>query len=134
MPTLSSISRLHNVIESNLFMTTGNLDYDRVTDAIILLANAAHDYNSPEPNEPWDLYAIGEFACADINDLIVGAYWHYTEWHGGQWSKEYAALSALGQYFSPGMTTGPEPDSRERDVYLALHDMAASELSAQLQA
>ena len=125
--TLSSIKRLHNVIEQSLFMTTGKLDYDRVTDALITLSNAVYTYDGD--NEDW--FYIGELSNCSLADLIPGAYWHYTEWHSGQWSKGYAALSALGQVFRPGMTS-LEPDTAEYDVYNALDLMASGsqEISA----
>ena len=123
MAELHNIERIYNVIDNSLFMTTGELDYDRITDAIIKLANSVDDYfegpNAPkfEGYEVWD---IGENSggCT-LSELIVGAYWHYTEWHNGQWSKGYAALSALGQVFNPGMTM-PE---RDNEAYVALEAM-----------
>ena len=51
---------------------------------------------------------LGEGLECSLSDLIPGAYWSLTEWHGGQWSEEYAALCALGSIFSPGMTCPPE--------------------------
>ena len=56
-----------------------------------------------------------------LMDLIVGAYWHYTEWHSGQWSKGYAALSALGRIYSPNMET-VDPDNM---AYQGLNRLAA---------
>ena len=97
-----NIERLYNVIDCSLFRINGSLDYDRITDAIISLANTVHNYDGDTENI-W--YTIGEGGECSLGDLIVGAYWHYTEWHGGQWSKGYQALSALGQVFNPGMTS-----------------------------
>ena len=55
--------------------------------------------------------------------MIVGAYWHYSEWHGGQTSDGYAALCALGKIFRPGMT-GPEEGNM---TYQMLEEMAETE-------
>ena len=50
-------------------------------------------------------WSIGESTDASLDNLIVGAYWALSEWHGGQSSDTYAALCALGSIFSPGMTS-----------------------------
>ena len=118
MSDLNNIKRYFKVIDASLFTICGKLDYDRVTDAIIKLSNAVHNFDiSDDGYEIWD---IGEFGSCSLDELIVGAYWHFTEWHAGQWSKGYAALSALGQVFAPGMT-GPESDN---EAYQALNTMA----------
>jgi hypothetical protein len=62
-------------------------------------------------------WSIGEFTEASLDCLIIGAYWSLSEWHGGQWSPEYAALCALGTVFSPGMTNPPEEDEPEFTAY-----------------
>jgi hypothetical protein len=58
-----------------------------------------------------------------LDDLIVGAYWHYSEWHGGQSSKSYVALCALGQVFTPGMSRADE----DNEAYQALNSLAERE-------
>jgi len=116
--TRKNISRLYGVINNNVFTVCGELDYDRVTDAVIVLANAVHEYEGDYDA----IWYIGEFGDCCLSDFIVGAYWHYTEWHAGQWSKGYAALSALGQVFSPNM----EDVEADNDAYIALNAMAAS--------
>jgi len=103
MTTLSSIKRLYRAIDASVFCTTGNLDYSRVTDAVIVLANSVNDF--PMSDDGFEIWNIGESGNCYLSDFIVGAYWHYTEWHAGQCSKGYAALSALGQVFSPGMSS-----------------------------
>ena len=115
---LNNIKRYFCVVDNALFTINGKLGYDRVSDAIIALANAVHEYDGDNN----DMWSIGEFGECSLDNLIVGAYWHYTEWHAGQWSKGYAALCALGQVFSPGMT-GPEDDN---SAYMLLNEMAAS--------
>ena len=117
MTRLTNIKRYYRVIDNSLFMAAGTLDYARVTDAIIKLSNTVHDYDG----ENDDMWYIGEFGSCCLDDFIVGAYWHFAEWHGGQWSKGYEALSALGQVFRPGMS-GSESDN---EAYLALATMAS---------
>ena len=94
-------------------------DYETATRLIILLAVQLDE--TP-------VWWIGEHDEFDIASLVVGAYWHYTEWHGGQRSLEYRALSALGQIFSPGMTTGPE-EGGELYAYEMLADLAQQEVA-----
>jgi hypothetical protein len=117
--TLNSIKRLYKVIYGSVFMTTGSLDYDRVTDAIISLANAVHDYDGDTD----DLWYIGEDGLCCLSEFIVGAYWHYTECHSGQWSKGYQALSTLSMIFSPRMSS-LDHEAEEYEAYSALNDIA----------
>jgi len=117
MSDLNNITRYFDVINNSLFLTNGVLGYDRITDAIIALSNTIAGYDGDTEEIWW----IGESGNCCLSDLIVGAYWHYTEWHSGQWSKGYAALSALGYIFNPGMTY-PETDN---EAYIMLNDMAA---------
>jgi len=96
----------------------GTLDYDRITQAITLLADTVANTETDE-----FIWSIGESGHFHLDSLIVGAYWHYSEWHGGQSSPEYAALSSLGGVFSPNMSI-LEVDSSEYDVYSQLNDLA----------
>ena len=114
---LRHIKRLVRVINATLQYTTGSLTYDRVTEALTRLANVVSDYDG----DGEDLWYIGEGSCEMLADMIPGAYWHFTEWHDGQWSPSYAALSALGTVFSPGCGS-PE---RDNATFLALETMAS---------
>jgi hypothetical protein len=94
------------ILESDVFRLNGPaID---LPEALLSLAVAVRDHETDEST-----WSLGEFTEAPLGDLIVGAYWTLTEWHAGQASPEYAALCALGQIFSPGMTSGPDPDSCE---------------------
>ena len=109
------ISALHAVIAgSSVFRLDGPaIDLPA---ALIALANAVHEL--PDTDETEFIWSsIGEHTECPLGDLIVGAYWALTEWHGGQSSDTYAAMCALGQVFKPGMSGGPEPDSGEESVY-----------------
>jgi len=124
--TVHNIERLYKVIDSSVFTVTGTLDYDRVTDAIIELANAVHSYDFDPDSDGYEIWDIGEFGACSLSEFIVGAYWHYSEWHAGQWSNGYAALSALGQVFSPGMSSSED----DNEAYTGLNAMA--ELNSEL--
>jgi hypothetical protein len=93
------------------------MDYARITASITALAN--HVYSASDLDEfVWD--TVGEYGEFTLGDLIEGAYWHYTEWHGGMLSSGYGALCALGEVYSPGM------DSCETDnvAYQLLNELA----------
>lgn len=100
--------------------------YADATRAVIALADTLAETETDE--FIWD--RVGEFGDFTLGDLIIGAYWHYTEWHSGQASIEYAALSALGGIFSPGMMAGPEPDTGQMAVYEWLEELANAEIAA----
>lgn len=117
--TIKNITKLHQLISNSLFTINASLDYERITDAFVVLGSALADLDTDE-----SVWYIGEYSYACLGDLIVGAYWHYSEWHGGQWSQSYVALCALGSIYSPGMADGPEDDSAELDVHNKLNTMA----------
>jgi hypothetical protein len=101
----------HAIMRSEVFRTDGNpIDLPR---ALQLLGKAVHGRDMDE--FVWS--AMGECTEAPLGDLIVGAYWALTEWHAGQSSPSYAAMCALGRVYSPGMSSGPEPESGEADAY-----------------
>jgi hypothetical protein len=91
------------------------MDYTRITEGFIRMCDCIIASETDETT-----WWLGECDYATLDTLIVGAYWHYSEWHAGQNSLEYAALSALGRIFSPGMG-GPEDDN---DIYIALGETA----------
>jgi hypothetical protein len=113
---LHRIDRLFSAIDATLFTIHPKLDYDGTIKAIAKLADMVHAYDG-DSDQLWE---IGEFGCAPLDSLLIGAYWFLADYHGGQDSSEYAALSAIGQVFSPGMTAGPEPDSSEETAYSGL--------------
>ena len=116
MITDKSINRLFKVIDNSLFTINGTLDYSRVTDALILLADTVHNFDG----DCTELWHIGENGACCLDDVIIGAYWHYADWHKGQYSIEYGALCSLRRVFDPQMTTG----STDNEAYLALEAMA----------
>jgi hypothetical protein len=110
-----NLERLFKVAEKNIFTINGTMDYPRIVE---LLTRIASEVEETETDD--DTWAIGEFSYCCLPDLITGAYWHFTEWHAGQSSPEYAALCALGYVFDPGMSC-PEYDN---EAYILLAEMA----------
>jgi len=118
--TIKKITALHAELEQALFFINPKLDYIEVIEKLTEFANLIHALD--EGNDKW-LY-IGDCSSATPPDLLIGAYWHLTEWHSGQWSDSYAAMCAIGEVFHPGMSNGPEEESSEHYVYTALNTMA----------
>ena len=114
---LKNVKTMARMIDRNLFQIGGTLDYSRITCAITRLADMIADCDGGE--EIWWI----ELNSGSLDELIVGAYWHYSQWHGGQSSIGYAALSALGNIFSPGMggeetnETSQELDNMAREYF-----------------
>jgi len=115
-----NIKALHAIIAASSIFRTDGATID-LPAALIALADAVHalDYTDDSTESMWG--SVGEHTECPLGDLIIGAYWALTAWHGGQTSDTYAALCALGQVFNPGMTSGPEPGSGEADVFDALN-------------
>ena len=113
---LENITTLHAAIaESSIFRIDGPvIDFPA---ALIALANAVHELDHTDDDKESMWFSVGEHTECPLGDLITGAYWSLSEWHGGQASDTYAALCALGQVFSPGMSDGPEEYSCEYRVY-----------------
>lgn len=124
---MKNINRIYNIINRSLFYTDGNLNYDRITEAITLIANEIRRTDYDECDS--DYWTIGEFEACPLTELIVGAYWHYVECHSGQDSAEYVALSALGRIFNPGMSCCEQ----DNEAYLALNSFYASTKSTEPQ-
>ncbi len=118
--SIRNIERLYNVAYNTIFTINGKLPYERVTACIIKLV----DMVANTETEEFTLQTVGEFNEACLSDLIIGAYWHYSEWHGGQDSAGYAALCALGRIYWPNMETGPEQETGEYCAYELLHQLA----------
>lgn len=108
-------------IES-LFHSVQLSDYPGFIEQISELSNVIADYEG----ETETIWYLGEHGDYTLDALLVGAYWHLTCWHGGQDSKSYAALCAIGRVFNPGMTNGPEDESSEKDIYDTLDTVATN--------
>lgn len=114
MKDLKAIKKEFQLIHDSLFLITGTIEYINLAAAFISLSKLVHDYEG----ESDDIWYIGEHSMCSLDNLIVGAYWHYSDWHDGKVG--YAALSALGTIFNPNMA-GAEEDN---EAYQALNTMA----------
>lgn len=117
---LKNIQRLYSVAYNTIATINGRLSYERVTDCIIKLANLVAETETPE----FFLQETGEFKEFALDSLLIGAYWHYEQWHNGQSSRGYRALSAIGRIYSPGMESEPEQGTGERIAFEQLHKLA----------
>ncbi len=115
---MKNIIRIYNVLESSLFTIHGKLDYDRVMDGIILLCDHINQEENTE--QIWEY----QKHRAAIMDFLPGAYWHFTEWHGGQDSKGYAVLCAIGSIFSPQWSDLAYDNDGEISTYCQLERLA----------
>ncbi len=100
------------ILASSLF----RIDGERIDLPAKMIELADAVKAAPDDESIW---YIGEFSEACLDDLIVGAYWAFSEWHAGQASDSYAALCALGSIFNPGMTNAPDEDSSAWPAYSA---------------
>jgi hypothetical protein len=120
---IPKIKALHRAIEKTLFYRNPPLTYAKTVQALNLLARLISDY--PGDNDDW-IY-IGECSCISLDSLLVAAYWHLSHWYSGQWSDEYRALCAIGEIFSPGMSSEPVRGGSEYHCYKALDATARRE-------
>jgi len=122
MKTLDLVEKITLELCAALFEKGG--DYSAIESGAVALVEAVE--NLPDDCEAWPY--LNDTGAATPSDLIEGLYWHFAEWHGGQSSDGYAALSALGGVFQPGAcSNGPEADSAAENVYVCAGEMAAAE-------
>lgn len=112
-----NLNQLHHDIVKSIYNVDPVFSYDDIHQKVIDLCNII----SEEEETEW----MHSELDVSLDSLIVGAFWHYTEWHRGQHDITYAALSQLGTIFSPGMTAGCDEDSPEEEVYQLLEQFAA---------
>lgn len=103
----------NKIMSSSLFRLDGE-DID-LTQALTDLGNQVMEADEAD----WNL---GELLDCSLPDLIVGAYWALTEWHGGQHSSTYAAMCSLGRVFNPGYASGPEEGTSEEYAYQVVNE------------
>jgi hypothetical protein len=115
--TMKTIERLLGVVDKGLFNRFSTLGYDRTIEAIVRLSSEVNDCDD---DVEWH---VGEGGSCTLDSLLVGAYWYCVDYHGGQWSAEYALQCNIGGYFDPGMSS-LEKDSSEFDAYVALAVLA----------
>lgn len=118
MARAETVMAFNRLVSCSLFRI-GGTEID-IAKALITLAECVK--NEPDDDDSW-LY-LGEYGDFCCHDLIVAGYWAMADCHGGQASTEYAALSALGDIFQPGMSSQPtsEDDGPEYWPYKAICD------------
>jgi len=112
-----TIERYLCIATNAISRTDSTLGYERTIEAIIKLAEVVHSSETDEGT--WELEANGIV----LGSLLVGAYWHFSDYHNGQGSDGYRALSIIGQIYNPGCAKGPEPETAENDIYTQLESM-----------
>ena len=113
---LKNIKNLQKIIARSLFRINPPLSKGRILIAIGKLADMVAD--SGEGENIW--YLSDDYPTADI---LIGAYWFCSHYHGGQRSPEYLILSKIGRVYSPAkLARGPKPDSVESDTYQNLEN------------
>ena len=120
---MKNIERLYSVIDNSVFTINGKLSYNRIMDAVLLLCDAIEADSSKDES----IWYIGDCKTACLADFIVGAYWHFTEWHEGQDSKSYLCLCALGGIFTPNMAMLDPENCGEYSTYEQLDALARME-------
>ena len=88
-------------------------------EGILELANAYIDLGAAATDEAAYEYHHG----LGLFELFVGAYHYCSDYHGGQWGKEYEILCIIGQFYKPsrGRIEGDE-DEDALLVYAALEN------------
>lgn len=117
--SIQKIEKLHKEITDSIMTINPVYTYDELPAKIIELCNVINETETDE-----SVWYIGEHTEAMLSDLLIGAFWHYTEHHTGQFSDGYGVYCAISTIFSPGMTDGPEDGSQEQDVYDQLAELA----------
>ena len=102
----ASLETAFNAIALSSMFRLDGPTIDNLPAAFITLC-AEIDHAEDDDGEIW---TIGEFGEFSLDSLIVGAFWAFTECHGGQYSDTCKALSALGGIFNPGRTYPPTSD------------------------
>jgi hypothetical protein len=90
------MKRLQKVI-CRALASTSSMSYERTLLAIEKMASMV--FHTEEC--VWESEEFG----ISLDSLIIGAYCFCADYHGGQWSPEYRALSALGKVFRPGSSS-----------------------------
>ena len=116
---MQSIEKAYTKVIENIGAT--HHYYDLVS-AILELAEEINAYKG----DTEAIWYLGEHTEFCLMDFIPAAYWHFAQWHGGQNSLEYRALSALGGIFTPNMSCEPEKDDPEYYAFITLGEIAAN--------
>ena len=98
--TIESISKLHEKLNNALFRIDSKLSYLEIVQTFIDLCDLINETDIDE-----SLWWINDHLETSLDELITGAYWHFEQYHEGQESLTYAALSSLGSIYTPNFET-----------------------------
>ena len=119
---MNTIQEKYKTISDSIFNTDAPLAYDDLHHKIIELVDLIKEVDDEDTDLLW---SVGEYDACNISDFIVGAYWHYADWHEGQTSETYLALCALGSVYSPGLTTIESEEGAARECYELMGELAS---------
>lgn len=114
------VTRLHRVCERALFSADSTLDINRTIEALTRLATAVLDHRG----DSCKLWMVGADSNAAVDSLLIGAYYHAADYHGGQSCPVYVLLCQIGQIYTPGYSERDDLDEAERMVVDALEALA----------
>lgn len=116
-PEYEKIKQSFDIIIKALFRIDATLTYTETILEIEKLCNLIIETETEE-----SVWNIGEYDEACLSDLISGAFWFFTDYHGGEFSLEYRVFSRLGEIFKPNCST-LEEDCPEHEVYQMLEEL-----------
>ncbi len=79
------------------------------------------DMQDPERDDMLALLKETYGVDAEPFDVEAAIYWFANDWHGGQWSNLYSALST-SPYRPGACENGPDPESPAADMYATLEE------------
>lgn len=120
---MKALEQAYDAIHDAIATTKGGLEYSELSSRFVELCELLT--TELEKNDQTEsIWYIGEFNDFTLADLIIGAFWHYSDYYLGQNSESYQALCMLGDLYSPGNALAPEPESGEQTAYKLLNELA----------
>jgi len=123
MSNTKNIKRMFAVINHNVATINGAMDFVRVSLCIRRLVELIEKRGDVAEFEDFELWDIGEHGEFTLDALLVGAYWFYMEYSGGQYSDTYLTQCFIGRIFKTGYTDGVEAGSGESTAYELLETL-----------
>ena len=118
---LKNITNLTKLIDKSITSTSRTLSYDRLINAIDLLAYTVKKYGGADHD--W-MYINDDSYTTET--ILIGAYWHLYGYNKGRGSASYRAMRAIRRVYNPKADFGTEPGSCESYFLDALNELADS--------
>jgi len=118
--SLTRIKVLFDIINTELCTINAIGDWQVMESLLTEFFDCVHNFLLSD--DGYELWSIGEFGEFSLDSFLVGFYWFASHYYAGQTCPIYALLCQCGQIYSPGMSSGPEPDSSEQSAYNALQE------------